>query len=284
MRMMRFGMVCSLLLVPTLARAQDPVAALRGEPRAQVLLLGTFHFQNAGLDGYKPEFPFEVRSPKRQKELEDVLARLAAWRPTRIAVESRTDRQARLDSLFAVYPGGGMDTLRNEIYQVGFKLAKRLGHTGVFAIDAPARRLDTAMTEEEWNRRNQGLKKGPLSAVDWDARYQALYREGDSLKAARTLRETLLAANDAERLALGHGHYLLGNLLNGEPGDYFGADGFVSAWYNRNLRIYSNIVRLVRTPEERIMVLIGAGHVPILWQAVESSPAVRLVEVSEVLR
>jgi hypothetical protein len=281
---MRFGFLCAVLVTATTANAQDPVTALRGEPRAGVLLLGTFHFQDAGLDGYKPEFPFEVRSPKRQQELEEVLARLAAWKPTRIAIESRTDRQARIDSLFALYPGGGMDTLRNEIYQVGFKLAKRLGHPGVFAIDAPARALDSAMTEEEWRRRRAAQKKGPLSAIDWDARYKALYRQDDSLKTVLTLREILLRANDPDRLALGHGHYLVGHLLDGAPGDYFGADGFVSAWYTRNLRIYSNVVRLVRTPEERILVLIGAGHVPILRHAMASSPAVQLVDVAEVLR
>src|SRR6185295_3599303 len=108
--------------------------------------------------------------------------------------------------------------------QVAYRLAKRLGHSGVFAVDAPARNLDSAMTEAEWKRRKDAIKPGPMSATDWDARYTALYRMDDSLKTVRTLRETLLAANDPERLALGHGHYLVGSLLDGPPGDYFGAD------------------------------------------------------------
>ena len=263
--------------------AQDGITSLRAGRQPQVLVLGTFHFQDAGLDGYKPTFPFDIRTPARQQELEQVLAILAAWKPTRIAVESRPGRQAQLDSLFRAYPGNGMDTLRNETFQIGFRLAHRLGLEGVCAIDAPARSLDSAMTEAEWNRREAALTPGALSTTDWDARFAALYRQDDSLKIVQSLRETLVYLNSPDRLRAGHGHYLVGNLLNGVVGEHFGADGFVSAWYNRNLRIYSNIARLIRSDDERVLVIIGAGHASILRELLLSSPAVRFVSVSEVL-
>lgn len=263
---------------------QSPVEALRHVPKAEVLILGTFHFQDAGRDNYKPQFPFDIRTPTRQRELDEVLAKLAAWGPTRIAIERDVDVQPRVDSLFAIYPGNGMDTLRNEVYQVGFKLAKQLKHAGVFAVDADARFLDSAMTETEWKKRKDALKPGPLSTTDWDRMYTALYRMDDSLKTTRTLRETLLAMNSPERLALGHGHYLVGSLLDGPLGDYFGADGFVSGWHNRNIRIYSNVARLIRSPDERVLLIIGAGHAPIIRTQLASAPFVRLVEVADVLR
>jgi hypothetical protein len=90
--------------------------------------------------------------------------------------------------------------------------------------------------------------------------------------------------NSPERLSLGHGHYLVGSLIDGPLGDYFGADGFVTGWHNRNIRIYSNVARLIRSPEEKILLLIGAGHVPILRAQFAAAPFVKLVEVSEVLR
>lgn len=282
---MRIAFVAAFSLAAAAhAAAQDPLAPFRNEPRAQVLVLGVFHFQDAGLDSYKPQFPFDIRTAQRQRELEDVISRLAAWKPTRIAVERRPERQTYLDSLFAVYPGGGTDTLRNEIYQIGFRLAKRLGLPGVNAVDASPRRLDSAMTEEERNRQQRALARGPLSATDWNARFAALYRSEDSLKTVRTLRETLIHEGDPERIRVGHGAYLVNNLLNGRPGEYFGADGFVSGWYNRNIRIYSNIVRLIRSPGERVLVIFGAGHAPILRHLFQSSPVVRLDEVSAVLR
>ena len=274
----------ALLSLSGIAVAQDPIAALRSEPQARVLVVGVFHLQDAGHDTYKPQFPYDIRTPQRQRDLEEVLDRLAAWRPTRIAIEANPERQARLDSLFAVYPGNGMDTLRNEIYQIGFRLARRLGLPGVNCVDADGRSLDSTMTQEEWQRRQAALARGPLSTTDWDARFTALYRADDSLKTVRTLRQTLLYINSPERLRAGHGHYLVGDLLNGAPGDYFGADGFISLWYNRNLRIYSNLARLIRTPRERILLIIGAGHVPILQQLLQSSPVLQLDDLSSVLR
>ncbi len=281
---MRIALALPLIAANTAVAAQDTMAPFRSEPRAHVLMLGVFHFQDAGRDTYKPQFPFDIRAANRQRELEEVLSRLAAWKPTRIAVERNPERQGQLDSLFRLYPGGGVDTLRNEIYQIGFRLAKRLGLPGVNAIDADMRQLDSAMTKEEWERRQKALTIGPLSRTNWDVRFTAIYRMGDSLKSVLTLRETLLHQNDPERLRVGHGHYLVGNLLNGAPGDYFGADAFVSAWYNRNIRIYSNVVRLIRSPDERILVIIGHGHAPILRHLFLSSPVVQLDSVSAVLR
>ncbi|MGQ0643170.1 MAG: DUF5694 domain-containing protein [Gemmatimonadaceae bacterium] len=281
---MRALLAAALFASALPAAAQDPMAPFCTRPRAQVLLLGVFHFQDAGLDSYRPQFPLDIRDEKRQRELEEVISRLAAWKPTRIAIERRPERQQALDSMFALYPGGGIDTLRNEIYQIGFRLAKRLGLPGVNAVDAAPRRLDSAMTQEEWNRQQRALARGPLSATNWDANYRVLYRSEDSLKTVRTLRETLIAEGDPERIRVGHGAYLVNNLLHGTPGEYFGADGFVSAWHNRNIRIYSNVVRLIRSPEERVLVILGAGHMPILQHLFQSSRVVQLNDVRDVLR
>ena len=47
----------------------------------------------------------------------------------------------------------------------------------------------------------------------------------------------------------------------GFPDHHIGAD-LVGEWYKRNLRIYANIWRAVDEGDQRIVVLIGQGH---LW-------------------
>lgn len=265
-------------------RAAEPMHAVRPAASPHVLLLGTFHFHDAGLDGYKPRHVFDVRSAARQRELERVIEQLAAWKPTRVVIEALPSRQARMDSLYVIYPGGGLDTLRNETFQIGFRLAKRLGLPGVLACDAPARDLDPSLTDEEYARRSDALPVSYLGGIAWDPRFLALYAHDDSVKNVWPLGRTLRYLNSAERLRVGHGHYLVGTLLRGPVGDYLGADGFVSSWYIRNLRIYSNIARSIRGPEERVLVLYGAGHVPILRELFRSSPVAVLDEVETVLR
>ena len=57
----------------------------------------------------------------------------------------------------------------------------------------------------------------------------------------------------------------------------------ITAWYNRNLRIFANLQRITEPPGERLLVVYGAGHIPILRHCVEASPEYDLVEVADYL-
>ena len=81
----------------------------------------------------------------------------------------------------------------------------------------------------------------------------------------------------------GHGAYLTRSLGVGQGEEYPGVDGFTTHWHNRNLRIFANIQRITDGPGDRILVIIGAGHLPILRHTVQCAPGYHLVEVSEFL-
>jgi len=68
----------------------------------------------------------------------------------------------------------------------------------------------------------------------------------------------------------------------GDGEAYPGVDGFVTTWHNRNLRIFQNILNASK-PGDDMVVIIGAGHVPLLRRMVQCSPDFELVEVVEVL-
>lgn len=59
-----------------------------------------------------------------------------------------------------------------------------------------------------------------------------------------------------------------------------GAD-LVSDWFRRNMRIYTNIVRLIDSAEERILVIYGAGHLEWLRYALGSNPGIHLRKLAE---
>ena len=50
-------------------------------------------------------------------------------------------------------------------------------------------------------------------------------------------------------------------------------------WYNRNLRIFANLQRITEPSDERILLVIGGGNVPVLRHCVQASPGHELVEV-----
>ena len=266
---------------PKESRSIPPELTGAGE-KAELLFLGTFHFDDPGLDAYQPRFRIDIGSADRQRELERLTEQLAAFRPTRVAVEAESGDQSRLDSLYQGYRQGTYVPGPNEIYQIGFRLARRIGLRQVHAVDAPARsyltgdqaraKIDSLGGMEPLMRR---IREDP-----WTRRYQQLYARDDSLKMERTLAEHLLSINDPERVRIGHGAYLVGSFKFGAALDYIGPDDATS-WYNRNLRIFSNLQALTVSADERILLIIGAGHLPILRFLAASSPEHRLRELSE---
>ncbi len=245
-------------------------------PDHQILTLGTFHFKDAGLDSYKPEFDIDILSEPRQRELDHVLSCLAAFEPTKIALEVKTEHQAALEARYRAFLSGEFELSSNEIHQIGFRLAKRLGHERVYAVDAPPRWYEPYVDPDAWARKNF---QGHLLESELVGRYEELYRSEDREKTEQPLLHTFLELNDTHRIRLGHGRYLIENFQAGNATEYPGVDS-KTAWYNRNLRIFANLQRIVERDEERILFIVGAGHLPILTHAIESSPEFSLARLS----
>jgi hypothetical protein len=263
------------------------LAVAQESPRARVLLLGTFHFDDPGLDDYRPQFPWNPLTPEHQREIARVVERLGRFRPTRVALEWPWSEQATLDSLYDAYRAGRLDLGPNERQQLGFRLAHLLGHERVYAVDAPARSYFPDMTQEQYDARVARLLEGAHPAVlaaqqALEQSYETLHRAEDSLKTVLPLDQYLVRENEPARLLANHGQYLIGGFRLGKDDDYLGPD-MRTRWYNRNLRIFNNLQRITASPDERILVIIGSGHVPIIRHALEASPEFDLVEVRDVL-
>jgi hypothetical protein len=250
--------------------------------RAQLLMVGTFHFANPGLDLHKVAHPVDMSTPRRQHEIEEIVRQLALYEPTRICVEAPATRQARLDSLYDAYRAGGAEPSINEVYQVGFRLARLLGHTRVYAIDAPSRAFTPDLTAEEFAAHAHALGQDSLLQSPWSARYEALYQYEDSLKPTMTLREYLRFLNAPERVTASHGSYLEGRFRVGRDTDYTGPDDATS-WYNRNLRLFANVQRVTSSADDRVLLIVGAGHLPILRFLAQSAPDLQLVDLRDYL-
>lgn len=249
------------------------------EPPHELLIVGTFHFVDAGLDSYRPQYDVDIRSPERQEQVLELVEGLASFRPTKVAVEAMPDAQARLDSLYVEYASGAYELGSNEIFQLGFRLASERGQERVYAVDAGRRFYEPWVDPDSFAVAN-GQQR--LLDPDLERQYELLHRGDDAAKVRQTLKEHLLYLNDPRQVARLHGQYLIGNFEVGTAEEYPGVDS-KTAWFNRNLRIFANLQRLLEGEHERIVLIIGAGHLAILRHAAEASPQFRLVELAEVL-
>lgn len=240
-------------------------AAKEDPRRAEVLVLGVYHMANPGRDIFNMQAD-DVLAPKRQQEVAELAAVLRKFQPTRIAVE--IDSQKRLDERYAKYLAGQYTLTANEIDQIGLRLAKDLGHASVYAVDAdgdfPFQRVVNFAKASGQSAKLDTILAGIGEMVR---------AQGEYLR-THTVLQTLLYMNSDERVALDLGFYFQ-EARFGEPGDYAGPD-LLAEWYRRNIRIFNNVTRLVASPEERILVIFGAGHLGWLRQDFGSDPSLRL--------
>lgn len=240
-------------------------------PLPEVLIVGTYHMTNPGRDVVNMQAD-DVLSPRRQAEIAQVIAVLEKFRPTKIALEADVGDE-RIVQAYADYLAGKLELNRNERQQLGFRLAARLDHPAVHPVDAdgefPYPRLVKYAQATGRQTEFDALKE----------RLQASVKALDDYLAAHTVLETLQYMNSDRGVAEALGVYFRMAEF-GEPWDWAGAD-LVADWFRRNMRIYTNIVGLIDSPDERVLVIYGAGHLGWLQFALGNNPTMRLRKLAE---
>jgi len=253
-----------LLAIP---RASWPQSDLR----AEILVLGTYHMANPGHDIHNMQAD-DVLSPKRQQELTQLIEVLKRFHPTKIAIEAEVGSQ-RVAQQYSDYLAGKYALSRNEIDQIGYRLAKELGHRAIYPVDVDG--------DFPWQRVVNYAKANGIAARfdSINAGVGTSVKEQGDFLASHTVLETLQFMNADSRVARDMGFYFA-VVRFGEPFEYAGSD-LVAAWYQRNIRIYRNIVALIDSPNEKILVIYGSGHLGWLRQDIANDASVRLRKLAD---
>ncbi|MEW8978442.1 MAG: DUF5694 domain-containing protein [Symbiobacterium sp.] len=236
--------------------------------RAQVMVVGTYHMDNPNLDYVKSNYK-DVLDERVQEQIRDVVARLLRYRPTHVAVEVEPGRVQALQARYEAYRAGRLELGRNEIDQLGFRLAERMGHSRIYGIDYS---LDLDFEAVLSTAARQGMTRflASFERLTGEVReaQERAELEGGVLGLLRYL-------NSADHDAL-HGVYMqIAAVGAGES--YVGAQ-LVADWYRRNLFMFSHIAGLPQRDSDRVLVLVGAGHRPLLRQFIMHSPDLEYVD------
>jgi Family of unknown function (DUF5694) len=237
-----------------------------------ILFLGVYHMNNPGLDAVNLQAD-DVLSAKRQQEIETLVENLAAFHPSKIAIEA-DPKDGEWANRYKEYLAGRYTLTRDEREQVGFRLAKRVGLPTIYGVDylmymnglTPSEMADQpSKSETEKPASNQ------LSAED------VLLRQS-------TVTQYLFHLNSEEQIQKNAEGYMDMLLPDNDPAIYRNAD-LVANWYKRNLRIFENINRVTeQAGTDRILVIIGAGHLRLLKQFASDAPYYRLEDTETYLK
>ena len=261
------------------------------ETPIEVLILGTFHFaQNQSDD--------DMLSAKRQREIAELLDKIAAFKPDKIFIEQNPEFEYvnKISEKYRDYVNGQDKLPANEIYQLGFRLGKRLGHPALYQADHPGMYSRFYREVEQYAERH-----GQTDILEADAagtsRPLFMINNRDERLKESTVLEYFRYLNSPEYQRLDQGWYAstfprIGDTAppksdaeaDGKDETYFLGAELLADWYKRNIKIYANVLTQLDYKEKRILIIYGNGHSSILRHLFESNPSFKVANTLEWLK
>ncbi len=247
--------------------------------RIKVYLLGTFHFNQTDT------LVYDVLAARHQASIRELADMVTGLRPDKVFVERMPEweHQNRIDSLYQLYRQGGLRRARNEIWQVGARVAAALDHPHIYQCDQPGQygyyygQLEDYAArhgqEDRLEYRGKGMTPPLTSLVN-----------NDSLRNAMNLLEYLRWYNGPQVQSSTHAHYInvypqIGNTdVFHYDSTYFLGANLTADWYRRNILIYAKILAQLDYTERAIFLLIGNDHVAIIRRLFEDNPYFEVVD------
>ena len=259
---------CAAGAIVALLSAGDALAT-------EVMVLGTYHMSNPGKDIHNLKAD-DVLVDKRQRELADVAASLAKFKPTKVAVESPVDNGTPAKvAKYHDYLDGKLADSRNEVVQIGFRLAKSMKLAEVWGID-----VDGDFPFEAVQKFAEGHAQLAKQLADLGAEVERMLKGLDDTLKSGTVSQGLRYMNEPKRTVEGNAFYstlLLYGAGNEQPGT-----ALLTAWEGRNNQICARLMQLAQ-PDDRIVVLYGSGHAFLLRRCVQDMPGFKLIEPNDYL-
>ena len=279
-------LLAAVLFMVSAAIGDDQIEILTEETQQMtqkptIMILGSSHLANPGMDTFNYKMD-DVLAPKRQQEIEQLVRQLKAFQPTKIAFEQDPSDDTELNANYQEYLKGTYELQRDESDQIGFRLAKQMGHSKVYGVDY-----------WPWPDNHPFFPEG----FDWDLidyqKFAKTHNQEHLLPPPPTTEgkvvqdesgvtwiepekyvsiiDMYIQGNQPEGRSESHQRYIRWIARVGLGDQYPGANWLAHSWYDRNLKIYVNLTRITESADERILLIIGEGHVYLVQQFLKES-------------
>ncbi|MEC3883303.1 DUF5694 domain-containing protein [Halobacillus sp. HZG1] len=204
----------------------------------EIILVGSYHFEQE-----------EELVDKKEKEVIELVDHLAQYKPTKVAVEWEMSKDNELNIEYKKSKG---DYSIDEIQQIGFRLAKKLNHEKVYAVNWSGRISQEDMTE--LNATIQGSYPELLNTM------KGISKNAPDISLNTPLVDSFRKLNDNKATKELERMYLSFVTVTDNKEKMIGFD-FLNKWSERELMVFKNIVETSNS-NDSILLIIGSDH---LW-------------------
>ena len=240
-----------------------------------VLNFGTFHMGETN-DANKTEF--DKNDKNNQLAINEIAMKLSQFRPTVIIVERPPEFDKKLQSAYNEYLSTAKMKFKNpsEIELLAYELGRISETKRIYGID---HKMDY----------NYNIGAEMVNSIDslWHNKY---YKDPFQFYPQINIKMDKL--NLLDKLKLTNQNTYLDFLIevNAEMLSHVGSEkGFEGAdeatkYYQRNMRMYSNLNRINLTENDRVFILLGASHTAYFRDFISRSPKYKMVNTFDYLK
>ncbi len=214
----------------------------------EVLVVGTIHFDE------------NVLESDQQKDIQLLVNKLAAYQPTKVILEWEPHRQANTNDNYRSYLDGTFDISEryNEVYQLGFRLAKQVGHDSLFLFDDQTPFIGS-LEDFSFDALSEYAEQHDVGF--YDLHLDSLinnFNHNQELLKKDGLAKHITWLNSPEHQHINAQRMHLFEVRIGIQDNWIGPD-WLGRWYQRNVRMMSNVLKFSE-PGDRLLIIVGDNH------------------------
>jgi len=258
------------------------------QKKINVILLGTYHFNNPGNDAVK-NIERNILTEESQIGLDQITnSIISKFKPDQIFVESNFNKKEDLNNKYQLYLKNQYnqfaDTIKKprmkrfytegETFQLAFRLAKKANIRQIFPIDS--------LIEMRFDILQKEMNSNPKTKKLFEEKASIMSQASNKCLGKTLLKDVFICLNEKSDLDANKGFYIsIANKINTD-GKYFGSN-LVADWYKRNLIMYANIQNQLDSQSKNIFVLVGTGHAAMLKEFFENDENFNLIDIDKIL-
>lgn len=249
----------------------DQLKTFGGLQDRAVMVLGSTHFGK------------EVLQEDQQADIQLLIDALSQYQPNKVVVEWEPQYSKKTNKAFSAFKRDSFDISHrfNEVYQMGFRLAKYLNCDSIYLFDDQTPFIGS-LDNFNWDHfdsiailHDQGFYDTNLDSMTavW-AHNDSLFNEVSLYQRYQIMNSPKLNQINANRM---HAYEIRVGIQN----SWIGPD-WLGRWYRRNVRMAANVLKISQ-PEDRILIIVGNNHKWILDQLFSYIPEFSVISPVEYL-
>lgn len=286
--MKKIFVLLSIVLLSCNTKNSENDKNIKREPikseKIQVLNVGSFHF---GYTSDATKVDFDENDAKQQEEVRKLSKLLEKFKPTIICLEYIPEIDEKINQVYQDFlkKPKELNTQYGELSMVGFDIARMSGLDKVHGID---NHMDYNYSVGDFIENSPELK----NSIDPETYLELTNNPLKGFPEIEKRNKNFDNLSLLEKIKFYNEPIMLDYFLstNADKLFYVGIEnGFNGAdqaaiFYQRNMRIYSNLNRIKMTKNDRVLILMGSAHTAMLREFIKRSPKFEMVNTFEYLK